>query len=82
MIRPMTTAELLSLPVSVPLPVAARAFGMGRHKAYERVRAGDFPCRVIQVGERGWVVPRSALLEALGIDPSAVMVDGDAAAVG
>lgn len=66
----MSPEELFALPVSVPLTVAARAFGLGRTKAHELARAGDFPCRVIRAGQR-YKVPRSALLAALGYtDPA------------
>ena len=66
----MQKDELLALPVSVDLTTAGRAFGLGRTRAYELARAGQFPCRVIPVG-RKFRVPRSALLEALGIKDSA-----------
>lgn len=62
----MQKDELLALPVSVDLATAGRAFGLGRTRSYELARAGQFPCRVIPVG-RKFRVPRSALLEALGI---------------
>lgn len=65
----MQKDELLALPVSVDLTTAGRAFGLGRTRAYELARAGQFPCRVIPVG-RKFRVPRSALLEALGIADS------------
>jgi Helix-turn-helix domain len=81
MIRPMTPAELLSLPVSVDLVTAARAFGLGRTKAHELARTGQFPCKVLIVGER-YRVPRSALLRALGIDPVGDEILPDRAAVG
>ena len=63
----MQKDELLALPVSVDLTTAGRAFGLGRTRAYELARTGQFPCRVIPVG-RKFRVPRSALLEALGIE--------------
>lgn len=62
----MTVDELLALPVSVGLTTAGRPFGLGRTKAFELAKAGEFPCRVIRVGNR-YRVPRSAILEALGI---------------
>ena len=67
----MTPAELLSLPVSVDLVTAGRAFGLGRTIAFELARRDEFPCRVIRVGMR-YRVPRSAILEALGVDEAAV----------
>ena len=63
----MSKSELLALPVSVDLVTAARAFRMGRTKAFELAKHNQFPCKVIRVGPK-YVVPRSALLEALGID--------------
>jgi hypothetical protein len=64
----MSLDELLSLPVSVDLVTAGRAFGLGRTKAYDLARAGEFPCRVIPVGGRKYRVPRAAIFEALGIN--------------
>ena len=65
----MTEDELLALPVSVPLVTAGRAFGLGRTKSFELAQADEFPCRVLRVGNR-YRVPRSAIFEALGIDPA------------
>jgi len=62
----LTRAELLALPVSVPLwPDAARAFGVGRTKAHELARAGEFPVPVLRLGST-YRVTRSDLLRALG----------------
>src|SRR5690242_19877499 len=66
----MSMEELLSLPVSNDLVTAGRAFGLGRTKAFELAKAGKFPCRVLRVGKK-YRVPRSAIFEALGIDPNA-----------
>jgi hypothetical protein len=65
-IKEMTLTELLALPVSVDLVTAARAFGLGRTKAFELAQAGEFPCRVLRVGPK-YRVPRSAIFEALGV---------------
>ena len=67
----MTVEELQTLPVSVDLVTAGRAFGIGRTKAFELAKQDKFPCRVLRVGEK-YRVPRSALFEALGIEPAAV----------
>lgn len=64
----MTMDELHALPVSVDLATAGRAFGVGRTKAFELAKQDKFPCRVLRVGEK-YRVPRSAIFEALGIDP-------------
>lgn len=74
----MSVDELRTLPVSVDLVTAGRAFGLGRTKAFELVRSGTFPCRVIPVGNR-YRVPRSAILEALGIDDSSIVLGADPA---
>jgi hypothetical protein len=65
----MSMDELLSLPVSVDLTTAGRAFGLGRTKAFELARQGRFPVRVLRVGQK-YRVPRSAIFEALGISPA------------
>lgn len=68
----MSREELLALPVSVDLVTAGRAFGLGRTRSYELARCGAFPCRVIPIDSgRKYRVPRSAILEALGVaDPA------------
>jgi hypothetical protein len=63
----MSLDELLSLPVSVDLTTAGRAFGIGRTKSFELVRQGRFPVKVISVGAK-YRVTRSAIFEALGLD--------------
>lgn len=64
----MSPEQLLALPVSVDLVTAGRAFGLGRTRSYELARRGAFPVRVIPIdGGRKYRVPRSAILEALGI---------------
>ena len=69
----MTMEELLALPVSVDLLTAGRAFGLGRTKAHEMAKAGEFPCRVLRVGNR-YRVPRSAIFEVLGINPAGAVI--------
>jgi hypothetical protein len=70
LVHEMSQDELLALPVSVDLFTAGRAFGLGRTKAHELARAGEFPCRVLRVGVK-YRVPRSEILRTLGIEPSA-----------
>lgn len=65
--REMTVEELRTLPVSVDLVTAGRAFGLGRTVSHELAKAGRFPCRVLRVGAR-YRVPRSEILRALSID--------------
>jgi hypothetical protein len=64
--QPMTDADLLALPPAVDLATAGRAFGIGRTKAFELARAGEFPCKVLRVGQK-YRVPKTAILEALGV---------------
>ena len=65
---PLTIAELQALPASVDLLTAARALCLGRTKAYDLARRGEFPCAVFRVGDT-YRVPTVALLELLGIRP-------------
>lgn len=63
MVQALTTAELLALPATVDLVTAARAFGIGRTKAHELARSGQFPCPVLRVGHTYRIsraCPRSA----------------------
>ena len=55
------------IPATVALMTAARTLGIGRTKAYELAKRGEFPCHVIKIGER-YRVPLAALLRLL--DPS------------
>jgi hypothetical protein len=66
----MSQAELQALPAVVDLTTAGRAFGIGRTKAFELARAGEFPVKVIQVG-RKLRVSKAVILEALGVTPAA-----------
>lgn len=70
----MTYDELLTLPVSVDLVTAGRAFSIGRTKAHELARAGDFPCRVLRLG-REYRVPRMEIFRALGLEIAPVVLD-------
>lgn len=65
--RPVTFAQLRSQ-TTVDLMTAASALGMGRTKAYELARGGEFPCRLIRIGDT-YRVPTAALLELLGVAP-------------
>jgi hypothetical protein len=63
----MSEEEAYALPLSVPVAVAGRAWGMGPQRSREAARNGEFPCTVVRVGAR-FRVPKSALLVALGLD--------------
>jgi hypothetical protein len=66
----MSQAELLALPSVVDLTTAGRAFGIGRTKAFELARTGEFPVKVLIVG-RKFRVSKAVILEALGVTPAA-----------
>lgn len=76
---PLTIAELLELPASVDLLTAARALHLGRTKAYELARRGEFPCAVFRVGDT-YRVPTTGLLELLGLAPAIYQRDERGAA--
>ena len=66
--QPMSMEDLLALPVSFSIPVAARALGIGQSKAYELARTDRFPCPVRQLGSE-WRVTRPDLFRYLGLPP-------------
>ena len=53
----------------VSVEEAADLLGIGRNAAYEAVREGRFPVRVIKVGVR-YLIPRAELEELLSIRPA------------
>jgi len=64
--RVLTLAEVTALPAVTDLVTAGRALGLGRTRAYELARAGQFPCPVIRAGG-SWRVPTAGLLTVLGL---------------
>jgi hypothetical protein len=68
--KPLTIAEIRELPASIDLLTAARAIGLGRTKAYDLARRGEFPCHVFRVGDT-YRVPTASLLQLLDV-PAAV----------
>lgn len=63
----MTLDELLSLPVTVDVPTAGRAFSIGRDLSYRLAAEGQFPVPVLRIG-RHLRVTRAALFTALGVN--------------
>jgi hypothetical protein len=55
------------LPPMFPVMVSSRVIGIGRNKTYELIKAGQYPVRVLEVGNR-FKVSRYDLLEYLGAD--------------
>jgi hypothetical protein len=66
--RGMSLAEVLALPATVNVVTAARALGIGHNKAYDLIKAGQFPVRTLSMGSTVRI-PTAALWEALGIGP-------------
>jgi len=69
---------LLALPAIVDLQTAARAFDLGRTKAYDLARTGQFPCRVLRINN-AYRVPTAELLRVLGINEDADSTDEESA---
>ncbi|MGK3103310.1 DNA-binding protein [Streptomyces sp. WAC05858] len=62
----MGLEELLALPATVNVTTAGRALGIGRDKAYELIRSGQFPVRTLPLG--GTIrVPTAELWKILGV---------------
>ncbi|GAA0400672.1 helix-turn-helix domain-containing protein [Micromonospora gifhornensis] len=59
--------ELLQLPAMIDLATAARALGIGRTKAYELAKIGEFPCPVLRIGT-SYRVRTADLLKLIGIE--------------
>jgi hypothetical protein len=63
---PLTTADVLALPATVPLSVGNRALGIGRTTGYTLARQGRYPCKVIRVGKT-YRVATADLRRVLGL---------------
>ena len=59
--------ELLQLPAMIDLATAARALGVGRTKAYDLAKSGDFPCPVLRIGT-SYRVRTADLLKLVGVE--------------
>jgi len=64
----LTIDELRALPATIDLPTAARALGLGRTKAYDLAKRGQFPCRLLRIGG-AYRIPTAELLRYVGIEP-------------
>ncbi|WP_419996927.1 hypothetical protein [Streptomyces boninensis] len=65
-VKGMSREELLALPVSIDLETCNRALGMGRSKGYELAKRGQYPCKVLRLGNAYRVVTAD-LLDLLGL---------------
>jgi hypothetical protein len=66
MTRGLSIAKVGELPAVTDLVTAGRALGLGRTKAYQLARTGQFPCPVIRAGKT-YLVPTVGLLAVLGM---------------
>jgi excisionase family DNA binding protein len=66
--NPRTGVDLHRLPPTLTVEQAAEILGCGRTLAYELIRRGEFPSRVIRLGNRRYVIPAADLLRVIGID--------------
>ncbi|MEU5213549.1 hypothetical protein [Streptomyces sp. NPDC020742] len=62
----MSREDLLALPVAVDLETSNRALGLGRSKGYDLAKRGDYPCKVLRLGNAYRVVTAD-LLDLLGL---------------
>ncbi|WP_333735787.1 hypothetical protein [Streptomyces sp. IBSBF 2806] len=66
----MSEAEVLALPVSVPLELANRALGLGRTRGYQHAKNGTYPVKILRHGV-AYRCRRADLLKYLGIETAA-----------
>jgi excisionase family DNA binding protein len=59
-----TSEKVRGLGLTTDVETAAAILGIGRTKAYELAKAGDFPVTILRVGRR-YLVPTNALLALL-----------------
>ncbi|WSK21851.1 hypothetical protein OG730_22315 [Streptomyces sp. NBC_01298] len=65
-VKGMGREELMALPVAVDLDTGNRALGLGRSKGYELAKRGQYPCKVLRMGNAYRVVTAD-LLDLLGL---------------
>ncbi|MEV6646028.1 DNA-binding protein [Amycolatopsis sp. NPDC051371] len=54
--QPPTLEEIRQWPATVDVVTAGRPLGLGRNGAYDAVKTGTFPVRVLKIGTRYRVV--------------------------
>lgn len=62
----MSVEDVRRLPVSFSLDISNRALNLGRTKGYDLVKRGEYPVRVLRLGN-AYRVTRADLLTLLGI---------------
>lgn len=71
----MTREELLALPPTIDVEIAARALGIGRALAYDLVKREEFPVRVLHLGRRFKIIT-AELHSLLGVHLTLDVTDG------
>ena len=66
----MSAAEARALPVSFGLDTANKALSLGRAKGYDLAKRGQYPVRVLRIGN-AYRVTRADLLSLLGVADTA-----------
>jgi hypothetical protein len=61
-----TEQRIRALGTLTDIPTAGRIFGLGRARAYELAKLGDFPVPIIPIGAR-FKVPVAGILTTLGL---------------
>lgn len=65
--RVWTVQAVRDLGVTTDVETAGAVRGVGRSKAYELAKIGEFPVRAVRIGRR-YVVPVAAILQLLDIE--------------
>ncbi len=65
--RVWTVEAIRSLGATMDIETAGAILGVGRTKAYELAKGGEFPVRVLRVGRR-YLVSVPAILQVLGVE--------------
>jgi len=63
---PITIGDLSQLPPAIDLPTASSALGISKNFGYELAQRGEFPCRVLRLGNR-YRVLTADLRRVLGV---------------
>jgi hypothetical protein len=62
--RPWTAEAVRGLGLTTDVATAGAILGIGRTKAYELAKHGEFPVKILRVGRR-YLVPTTAMLAVL-----------------
>lgn len=76
MARTWSREEIHALGVRTDLETAASVWGIGRTRAYELARAGEFPSPLVRIGTR-YVALVTPMLHALAAEPASPAGDAE-----